>query len=164
MTANPARRLVAWLALAYTSASFAQGGPAVVGDLFDARPRAATVHGRSCEVAQLYVELINSKRYDELHTLFAANAVFLTPVGKVLQGPRDIGEFYKSMVGSLQPDIVPVSFISDGDACVMELAAKTNRDDGEGYRLSAIDHFTVNAEGKIINMIVYLRPDRQRGM
>jgi hypothetical protein len=138
--------------------------PVITSDFFTSKPPAATVHGKSCEVAQRYVDITNAGKYGELKTLFADDAVFLTPVGKVLHGPQEIGAFYSSMVGSLKPDIVPVSFISDGPACVMELVAKTNKDADNGYQLSAIDHFTVNAEGKITNMIVYLRPHRLKDM
>ena len=136
--------------------------PLVVSDVFPTKPEAATVHGKSCEVAKRYVDLTNAKQYGELHTLFAEDAVFLTPVGKVLRGSKEIGAFYSTMIESLGADLVPISFISDGADCVMELAARTKNDKaaGKGFQLSAIDHFTVNAEGKIIHMIVYVRPGR----
>lgn len=146
------------LALLCTQGALA--APVITSDFFTSKPPAATVHGKACEVAQRYVDITNAGKYGELKTLFADDAVFLTPVGKVLRGPQEIDAFYTSMVGSLKPDIVPVSFISDGTACVMELVAKTNKDAEKGYQLSAIDHFTVNAGGKITNMIVYLRPHR----
>lgn len=145
-------------AVALLCAQGALAAPVITSDFFASKPPAATVHGKSCEVAQRYVDIINAGKYGELKTLFADDAVFLTPVGKVLHGPQEIGDFYTSMIGALTPDIVPVSFISDGPACVMELVAKTVKYADKGYQLSAIDHFTVNAEGKIANMIVYVRP------
>lgn len=154
------RKLLVIAALCMPGSLALAKGPVILGDWFATRPPAATVHGKSCEVAQRYVDIINAKRYGELKTLFADAAVFLTPVGKVLHGPQEIDAFYQTMIGALQPDIVPVSFISDGAHCVMELVAQTRQDAGKGYQLSAIDHFTVNAEGKIENMIVYLRPHR----
>lgn len=151
-------------AIALLCAQVALAAPVITSDFFTSKPPAATVHGKSCEVAQRYVDIINAGKYGELKTLFADDAVFLTPVGKVLRGAQEIGAFYTSMIGSLQPDIVAVSFISDGPACVMELVARTNNDTDKGYQLSAIDHFTVNAEGKIANMIVYVRPHRLKDM
>jgi hypothetical protein len=163
MRKNSTGNLIAAILLLMQGAVASAQAPVITSDFFTSKPPAATVHGKSCEVAQRYVDIINTKQYGELKTLFATDAVFLTPVGKVLHGRQEIDAFYTSMVGSLAPDIVPVSFISDGAHCVMELVAQTRQEAGKGHHLSAIDHFTVNAEGKITNMIVYLRPHRLPG-
>ena len=129
------------------------------GDVFDAPPPAATTRGkRACEPAQRYVDLIAAERYDQLGTLFADDAVFVTPIGTVLHGPTEIGDFYNSFLPKIKPRNVPISFIADGDECVMELVTATNLDNYAKYRLAAIDHFTVNKQGKIRHMVVYLRP------
>ena len=104
------------------------------------------------------MDLIAAERYDELGTLFADDAVFLTPIGKVLRGPAEIGDFYKAFLPTIKPRNVPITFIADGDECVMELVTATNLDDYAKYRLAAIDHFTVNKQGKIGHMVVFLRP------
>ena len=57
---------------------------------------------------------------------------------------------------------MPISFIADGDECVMELVTATNLDNYAKYRLAAIDHFTVNKAGKIRHMVVFLRPQSQK--
>ena len=129
------------------------------GDIFDAPPPAANTRGkRACEPAQRYVDLTAAERYDELGTLFADDAVFVAPTGKVLHGPAEIGDFYKAFLPKIKPRNVPISFIADGDECVMELVTATNLDNYAKYRLAAIDHFTVNKDGKIRHMVVFLRP------
>jgi hypothetical protein len=133
-------------------------------DVFDSPPPAASAHGkRACAPAQRYVELIAAVRYDEVGTLFADDAVFVTPIGKVLHGSTDIGKFYAELMPKLKPRNVPISFIADGDECIMELVSATNLDNYGKYRLAAIDHFTVNKQGKIRHLIVYLRPQSMQG-
>lgn len=128
-------------------------------DIFDAAPPAASAKGkRACAVAQRYVDLIAAERYDQVGTLFADDAVFVTPVGKVLHGAADIGRFYGDLMPKLKPRNVPISFMADGNECIMELVTATNMDNYAKYRLAAIDHFTVNKQGKIRHMVVYLRP------
>lgn len=115
-----------------------------------------------CATAEKYVELINAGRYSDLHSLFAENAVFLTPIGRVLRGPTEIGEFYTDFLGKATPEVIAISYIADGRECVMELAARTslNPDDPnkDKFQLGAIDHFTMNDQGRIVHMVVYLRP------
>jgi len=133
-------------------------------DVFDSPPSAASAHGkRACAPAQRYVELIAAERYDEVGTLFADDAVFVTPVGKVLHGSAEIRKFYADLMPKLKPRNVPISFIGDGDECIMELVTATNLDNYAKYRLAAIDHFTVNEQGKIRHMVVYLRPQSMQG-
>jgi hypothetical protein len=128
-------------------------------DVLDGTPPSASADGKpACAVARQYVERINAGRYDEVSSLFAPDAVFLTPTGAVLTGREQIGQFYKSLLGQLRPAVVPISFIADGRECVMELAAVTQHDAPRQYRLAAIDHFTVGADGLVAHMIVYLRP------
>ena len=130
-----------------------------MGDIFDTPPAAASATGKpACQPAQKYVNLIAAGRYEELGDLFADDAVFVTPKGTVLQGKAEIGSFYRDFLPTILPRIVPISFIADGPECVMELVAATNLDHYETYRLSAIDHFTVNKQGKITHMVVYVRP------
>lgn len=129
------------------------------GDVFDAPPRAASARGkRACQVAQRYVDLTAAEKYDQLGSLFAEDAVFVTPIGTVLRGAAEIGNFYATFLPKLKPRNVPISFIADGNECVMELVTATNMDNYAKYRLAAIDHFTVNRQGKIRHMVVYLRP------
>lgn len=130
-----------------------------MGDVFDTPPKAASSKGKpACAVAQKYVDLTAAGRYDELGSLFADDAVFVTPKATVLRGPAEIGAFYAKFLPTIKPKNVPISFIADGAECVMELVTATNLDNYAKYRLAAIDHFTVNKQGKIVHMVVYLRP------
>lgn len=128
-------------------------------DIFESKPPAASVQGKpACKTAQVYVDRINAGQYDKISGLFAADAVFLTPTGPILTSREEIGQFYRKLLGTLRPAIVPISFINEGRTCVMELAAATQVDNPTQYKLSAIDHFTMNDTGQIAHMIVYLRP------
>ena len=154
---------VRWIATACAVAISATANASVSvypdKDVFDTPPPAASAKGkRSCEPAQRYVDLMTAERYDEVGKLFADDAVFVTPTGKVLRGPAEIGAFYAEMMPKFKPRNVPISFIADGDECIMELVTATILDNFAAYRLAAIDHFTVNADGKIRHLTVYLRP------
>ena len=127
-------------------------------DVFDSPPPAASAQGKpACQPARQYVDITAARRYQDLGTLFADDAVFVAPNGKVLRGAKEIGAFYEGFLPTIDPDNIPISFIADGTECVMELVSRVKHGDGK-YRLAAIDHFTVNAAGKIVHMVVYLRP------
>lgn len=119
--------------------------------------------------AEKYVALTRAGQYDELGSLWAEDAVFNCPNGEIIRGRKDIGEFYSKFLRTITPDIRAARFADDEAAgvCVMELESRMSRD-AEGhwktdpkadYTLSAIDRFTVNSDGLITHMIVYLAPD-----
>jgi hypothetical protein len=108
-----------------------------------------------CQVAKQYVSLINKGQYSGLGGLFADNAVYQGPDGKTRHGSKEIGEFYVKMLTRLRPHMKPASFIEQGSECVMELE---NKDSKERYVLTAIDHFTVDPNGKATHFVVYFRP------
>ncbi len=110
----------------------------------------------ACAAPHQYVDLINTGKYDQIGGLFADDAVYMGPDGKTRYGSKEIGKFYISFLGALKPRVKPVSFMQDGDNCVMELANE-NKLSGK-YSLVAIDHFTVDGQGKISRFIVYMRP------
>lgn len=152
-------RIATAILLASPFAAMAQVSIHPPGDVFDTPPPAASTRGkRACQPAQKYVDLIAAGRYDQLGSLFADDATFVTPIGKVLHGPAAIGEFYMGFLPTIKPRNVPISFIADGNECVMELVTATNMDNYEKYRLAAIDHFTIDKHGKIRHMVVFLRP------
>lgn len=93
---------------------------------------------------------------DKVATLFAAQATFVTPVGRTLHGRKGIDEFYGALLAKRPAHIIPLSFIASGQECVMELATRTPPE--TNYQLSAIDHFTVDASGLIERMVVYVQP------
>jgi predicted SnoaL-like aldol condensation-catalyzing enzyme len=114
----------------------------------------ATDGAGPCQVARQYVSLINQGRYDELGGLFADNAVYQGPDGKTHHGSKEIGEFYVKML-TRRPHMKAASFIQQGSECVMELE---NKDSKGRYVLTAIDHFTVDQNGKATHFVVYFRP------
>ena len=151
--------LTAAMALAIPAAALAQVSVHPTGDVFDTAPPAASARGkRACQPAQKYIDLTAAGHYDQLGSLFADDATFVTPIGTVLHGPTAIGNFYLGFLPTIKPRNVPISFIADGDECVMELVTATNMDNYAKYRLAAIDHFTVDKRGKIRHMVVFLRP------
>jgi hypothetical protein len=108
-----------------------------------------------CQVARQYVSLINKGQYGALGGLFSDNAVYQGPDGKTRYGSKEIGEFYVKMLTRLRPHMKPAIFIEQGNECVMELE---NKDAAGAYVLTAIDHFTVDQNGKATHFVVYFRP------
>ena len=152
-------RIAAVILFASPFAALAQVSTHPTGDVFDTPPPAASAKGRpACAVAQKYVDNVNAGRYQDQGGLFAEDAVFVRPDGQVSHGSKEIGEFYSNFLGKITPKIIPISFIADGNECVMELAAMTRVNDSDKYMLGAIDHFTMNKQGKIQHMVVFIRP------
>jgi hypothetical protein len=108
-----------------------------------------------CQVARQYVNLINQGDYGALGGLFAEDAVYQGPDGKTRHGSKEIGEFYVKMLTKLRPQMKTASFIEQGSECVMELE---NKDSKGRYVLIAVDHFTVDSNGKATRFVVYFRP------
>jgi SnoaL-like domain len=105
--------------------------------------------------AETYVETINREAYGELRNLFAVNAVFLGPGQQEFHGRDEIGTFYERFLGEMRPIISIVSYVEDGDDCVYELQAR--RADGGEPWLAAIDHATVDADGKVARFTVFTK-------
>ncbi|MBV1688960.1 nuclear transport factor 2 family protein [Novosphingobium sp. G106] len=124
--------------------------------------------GPACEVAAQYVQIIQQGKYQEVGNLFAGDAVFYNPQGRILRGRAPIKAFYSAFLGASTPTVRAARFTEDRThrVCVMELETRMHQDDkgrwsnsADGnYTLSAIDRMMVNADGKIAHMIVYLAP------
>jgi len=124
----------------------------------------ATEPKSPCDVPKEYIRLINTGQYDAIGSLFADDAVYMGPDGKTRHGAKEIGHFYEAFQNIQKettgpPQIRAASFFSKGNDCVLELEVK-NRKTGE-YKLTAVDRFTINAEGKTSRFIVYVRPGTQ---
>lgn len=125
----------------------------------------------ACDVAVQYVDCIQSGRYDDLGELWAEDALFHAPHGKVFKGRKAIGAFYSEFLRKITPIIQGVRYVCDEKqrVCVMELESRMRRnkegqwvtDPEAPWTLSAIDRFTVNEEGKIQHMIAYTAPDNR---
>jgi len=131
-------------------------------DTFDAEPpRAHAAPGSSCVTAERYVTMVAAKRWGEIGGLFAADAVFLPPDGPALRGRQAITAWFARV-----PPVAiakPLSFIASGPQCFMELAGKKIGQADDYWRLSAIDHFTMNAKGEIVRAVYYFRPQTLLG-
>jgi hypothetical protein len=119
-----------------------------------------------CHVPREYIRLINSGQYDKVGGLFADDAVYMGPDGKTHHGAQEIGAFYKRMLSLVRPKIAGLSFLENGNECIMELG-EGDSSGGNNVRIwptgsvphpSAIDIFTINSQGKASKFLVYLRP------
>ena len=117
-----------------------------------------------CDVPKEYIRLINTGQYNAIGSLFADDAVYMGPDGKTRHGAKEIGQFYdafqkiqKETTGP--PQIRAASFFAKGKRLCVGIEVK-NRKTGE-YRLTAVDRFTINADGKTSRFIVYVRPGTQ---
>jgi hypothetical protein len=105
--------------------------------------------------AERYVELTNDRQYGELGSLFAEDAVFLGPGGREFHGRAEIAAFYESFLPTLTPTIRLATFVEQGDVCVYELEARIN--DDKEFKLGAIDHATLDADGLVTRFAVYTK-------
>jgi hypothetical protein len=107
-------------------------------------------------VAQEYVRLLNEKEYTKIVHLFAEGAEFIGQ-GVCLSGRSALEDFYPRAINSLSPDRVSIqSSISEGNSCAIEIEA-VYRDNGVETSRWASDVFTVDSEGRIIRLAVYVR-------
>jgi SnoaL-like domain len=115
----------------------------------------------ACETPREYVKLINSDRYDAIGDLFADDAVYMGPDGTTRKGTKEIGEFYQKFLAPMRLQLKAVSYIQEGNDCLVELE---NKDKKSGrYVLISIDHFIIDPQGKVSKFIVYVRPGSQFG-
>jgi hypothetical protein len=119
-----------------------------------------------CHVPREYIRLINSGEYDKVGGLFSDDAVYMGPDGKTRHGAKEIGAFYKKMLSLLRPKVTGLSFLENGNECIMELG-EVDSSGGNNVKIwptgslphpGAIDIFTINSQGKASKFLVYLRP------
>ena len=105
--------------------------------------------------ADSYVELTNSGQYSKLGALFAEDAVFLGPGGRQFHGRQEIAAFYETFLPGLKPTLRLATFVEQDHVCVYELEARIN--DESEFKLSAIDHATLNDDGLVTRFSVYTK-------
>lgn len=136
------------------------------GEVYDGAPRAGDQPaGPACQAARNYVDYVYGGRFDEIVTLFAEDAVVFwpmtapdgAPIVQRLQGHEQIDSFYRNVIGRFRPSAVPVTFLGNDTDCMMEVAALGPVDGAMRYRLSAINHFTVDASGAVTRLISFQR-------
>jgi hypothetical protein len=95
----------------------------IESDVFDTIPVAAQPSpGLACAAAHACVELITAGRYGEIGILFSSDAIFVAPDSNIYHGQAEITRFYSNFLARVKPSIIPLSFIGEGDECIMELA------------------------------------------
>jgi len=130
-------------------------------DVYLARPqRAKSPAGKACAVAESYVDLINAGRYRDVANLFADDALLLEPTRTTYRGLAEIRTFYEGRIGAMRPEVIPVAYVGDERDCMVELAFLTDVGGERRFVLASIDHFTVDAKGKVSRMIAFARPPR----
>jgi hypothetical protein len=134
--------------------------PTIVGvDAYVGEPQPADPgSNRACQQAKTYVDLFQAGRFTEVANLFAADAVILDPMRLSVNGHVDIADFYRNKVGARGPQVVGVSYIGQGNECILELAVQLRVNGETRYVLQGLDHFTLNSGGKFSRMVVFMRP------
>lgn len=108
------------------------------------------------QMAEEYVRRLNSGNYADIVELFADAAVFCGQ-GVEIRGKEAIARFYPSAITRLSPSRVEISNrIESGNSCSVELDATYETDDGP-YHSYANDIFTVDDDGRITRLAVYVR-------
>ena len=103
--------------------------------------------------AEAYQTHVNSGDADALVALFADDAVMLHPVGE-FHGPVAIRGFYETNVLPFHVRMDATSWVHDERTCVFEIEARAQAGGAATY---AIDHLTVNDDGRITRLAVYYR-------
>lgn len=117
---------------------------------------------RAGQTADEYVRRLNSGNYADIVELFADSAVFCGQ-GVELHGKDAIARFYPSAITRLSPSRVEIANrIESGNSCSVELEATYETDDGS-YRNYANDIFSVDDEGRITRLAVYVRQKERAG-
>ncbi len=105
-----------------------------------------------------YLKLINAQAFDQVSSLFAEDAVFLSPTGETVNGSAAIGEVYANQFSQGGPvSVTAASSVSDACSCALEISPQLPGED-EARSGTVIDHFTVNEAGEITRLAVYMRP------
>lgn len=119
---------------------------------------AKAASGTACRTAQDYISFVQNGQYDKVMELFSSSAVLLEPTRQHVQGRDAIAKFYAETIGRMKPEIVAVSYVGDERDCVVTIAVRERIATQLRYKLASMDHFTLDATGKVISMVVFVRP------
>jgi limonene-1,2-epoxide hydrolase len=104
--------------------------------------------------ADRYVEVATADGKEALATLFALDASFDAPDGATYRGRDQIAAFYRRHLANIVPAFHIHRAVVDGRHCWIELANEPS----ENPTLLATNHFTVDDDGLIAQLTVFLRP------
>jgi hypothetical protein len=100
------------------------------------------------------VEVATGGGKGRLADLFSEDAVFHNPSGTVASGRDEIRAFYEWRLKDITPEFHISRAVASGDSCWVELA----NGEPESPELVSANHFTVDADGLISRLAVFLRP------
>jgi len=104
--------------------------------------------------ADRYVEVATADGKEALAELFAPEGVFMAPDGNTYRGRRGIAAFYRRHLADVVPEFHIQNAVTEGRSCWIELANGSLEDPV----YLATNHFTVDGEGLIERLAVFLRP------
>jgi hypothetical protein len=106
------------------------------------------------KVVDRYIEVATADGKGALADLFAPDAVFLAPDGATYRGRDQIAAFYERHLADIVPRFHVHRAVVSGDDCWVELADPPM----DAPVLLASSHYTVDEEGFISRLAVYVRP------
>jgi len=130
-------------------------------------PAQADENSPACQVGKKYMELVQKADFAAVADLFAPNAEFHAPTGVSFYGAVEIRNFYLNDAAALTNLVVrPQDFFGNDHQCYFEIWTRSspNKDgiyvldpNGEFVR-GAIDHFTINDEGRVVRFVAHSPP------
>ncbi len=109
----------------------------------------------AAQAAKRYVAVATAGGGAALADLFTIDAEFHNPRGGLVRGRENIRSFYEEHLRGVTVIFHIGRSVVEGDSCWVEL--QNSESDGQ-VRLIASNHFTVNEEGLITRLAVFLRP------
>jgi limonene-1,2-epoxide hydrolase len=104
--------------------------------------------------ADRYVAIATADGKEALAELFTADATFHAPNGTIYHGREEIAGFYRKYLANIVPAFHIHRAVSEGCDCWIELADGTP----DAPILRASNHFTLDDDGFIVRLAIYLRP------
>jgi limonene-1,2-epoxide hydrolase len=104
--------------------------------------------------ADRYVAVATADGKDALAELFSPDAVFHAPDGRIHRGRGEIAAFYRVRLANYVPTFHIHRAVVGGNDCWIELADGADDDP----TLLASNHFTVDDDGLIRELVVFVRP------
>jgi hypothetical protein len=128
--------------------------------VYRAAPAKATARpGSACAVAERYVSLIAEDRAPDVVELFAENGAVFSSLPRYLIGKAAIAAQYANVHNK---GAIPVRFLEAPRECAVTIAALIEAKEAGGarrYGIISMNHFMLDASGKIERLIIYVRPD-----
>lgn len=129
-------------------------------------PSFAADDGRACTTAKKYIELLQMGDFEGVGKLWAKDSVFNTPLGTQLRGQAAIADYYKTRIAAAKLILRGQNYIGNDSECYLEIwhRSSPNADgkyvtdpNGEFHR-GAADHFFVDPQGLVVEMVAYPAP------